>query len=203
MLGSVWDRLLKPERYRQRVATSSGAPSVPMMMERDTEPKHAPFLVTNTRGTFIMSPRTKDGKGRYGFFECKVEDESKLLPVLYSTLMTMSRAPGMPAPSLTVAEAVARLKVPAAIVLAESLVTSICGDGFTAEQVSTLMRVQGHVAVVDGMQVLTGPLPQDSALVVVQPADLGVYTRVGDYLGIQLFDVRHAVALVRPNDLAG
>lgn len=95
-----------------------------------------------------------------------------------------------------------RLAAPGSIILATSLVQSICGDGFTAEQIATLMRVQGHVAIVNGVQVLAADLPVDSALVTAQPEDLGVYTRVGDYLGVQLFDVRRTIVVVRPDDVA-
>lgn len=201
MLGAIWDRLCRPERYRQRAAPDGGF-SVPMMMERDAEAKHAPFLVTNTRGQFVLSPRSREGKARYAFFSCEIQDEPKLLPSLYATLLSHSRTPGWPNAAGTVSEAMGRLAAPGSIILATSLVQSICGDGFTAEQIATLMRVQGHVAIVNGVQVLAADLPVDSALVTAQPEDLGVYTRVGDYLGVQLFDVRRTIVVVRPDDVA-
>ncbi len=202
MLGAIWDLLLRPERYRQRAAPDGGF-STPMMMERDAYPTQAPFLVTNTRGLFVPSPRARDGKGRYAFFSCPIADESKLLPALYAQLLMLSRTPGWPTPAATVAEAAGRLVKPTSIILSDSLIQSICGDGFTPEQVATLMRIQGHVAIVDGMQVLAGDLPRDSALVTVEPAELGVYTRVGDYLGLQLFNVRQTIVVVKPNAVAG
>lgn len=202
MLGAIWDLLLKPERYRQRAAPDGGF-SVPMMMERDVTARQTPLLVTNTRGSFVYSPRARDGKGRYAFFLCPIADEAKLLPLLYTQLETLGRTPGWPAPATSVSEAVGRLRKPTSIILSQSLIQSICGDGFTPEQVSTLMSIQGHVAIVDGMQVLAGDLPRDSALVTVEPADLGVYTRVGDYLGLQLFDVRQTIVMVKPNGVAG
>jgi hypothetical protein len=174
-----------------------------MMMERDVEMKHEPLLVTNTRGQFVLSRRTRDGKGRYGFFECPLEDEAKLLPVLYTTLLTYCRTPGWPTPVPSVAAALDRLPMARSIVLSSSLISSICGEGFTPEQVATLMKVQGHVAIVNGIQVLAGELPENSAIVSVEPASLGVYTRVGDYLGLQLFDVRQTLVVVRPDGMVG
>ncbi len=199
MLGSIWDLLLKPERYRQRAAPDGGF-SVPMMMERDVELKQSPFLVTNTRGNFVPSPRGKDGKGRYGFFHCPVADEGNLLPLLQVNLETMARAPGWPTPAATVSEAVKRLVKPCSIILSDPLIATICGEGFTPDHVATLMKIQGHIAIVDGMQILAGALRPGSALVTVEPEDLGVYTRVGDYLGIQLFDVRRTIVVVRTSD---
>lgn len=174
-----------------------------MLMEREIEPKQDPLLVTNTRGSFVLSRRTKEGQGRYAFFECGLEEEKNLLPSLYATLLTLTKTPGWPALSRTVGEAALRIVEPYSIVISESLIPSICGEGFTSEQVDVLMKAQGHVAVVNGMQVLAGNLPPGAALVTSNPKSLGVYTRVGDYLGLQLHDPRRTIAVVRPNDLAG
>jgi len=166
-----------------------------MLMERDVEAIHAPLLVTNTKGRFVVSPRGRDGRSRYAFFECSVQEEAKILPLLYSTLLGLSHTPGYPTPKASLAEALAQVGT-GSIILSESLVASVCGEGFTPKQVTALMHTQGHVATINGMTILAGPLPEKSALVVASPEELGVYTRVGDYLGLQLFDVRRTVVVV-------
>jgi hypothetical protein len=47
------------------------------------------------------------------------------------------------------------------------------------------------------VRVLNSKLPSGSALISTRPSDFGVYTRVGDHLGIQLFNVQQTVALVK------
>lgn len=202
MVISVWDRLLVPERYRQRVFKKAGGLSIPLMMELELEAKEDPLLVTNTRGVFVLSRRTKEGFGRYGFFECPLELESNLLQSLYLTLDTLSKTRGWASPATSVSEAIGRLIEPKSIVLSRNLIPSICGNGFTSDQVDTLMKTQGHIAVVNGMQVLAGNLPPGAAIVATQPKVLGVYTRVGDYLGLQLHDPRRTISIVRLDDVA-
>jgi hypothetical protein len=58
------------------------------------------------------------------------------------------------------------------------------------------MRAQGYVTLYDNMQVLLANLSDGRAFVSAIPSALGVYTRVGDHLGILLQRVDRALMVV-------
>lgn len=200
---SVLERLLLTERYRPRDAPRGGF-SVPMMLERSVIPEHEPLVVSNTRGSFVQTRRTKEGTARYAFFECRLEDEGSVLGRLFSAMQSVASTPGWPSTAASVSEALARFPLAKSIVLSESLVAKMLGDAYPLDQVRALMGLQGYLAIVEGRQVLAhASIPQGCAIVTASPQALGVYTRVGDYLGLQLLNVRQTILTVRvPDDVA-
>ena len=55
----------------------------------------------------------------------------------------------------------------------------------------------------NGVRVLTSKLPPGTALLATDPTSLGVYVRVGDHLGLQLFNVDQTVSVIRTDGLVG
>lgn len=192
---SLWERLLVTERYRQRAAPDGGF-SVPIMLERMVDPAYEPVLVSNTKGKFVVT-RVKDGVAKFAFFACGVDEEGPALAELYRTLLGLSSHPGWPTPATTVQEALRKMPFAKSVILSPDLTAEVCGAEFTAEQCSILMQLQGHLAVVNGVQFLSAPLPEKCALLLAAPDKFGVYTRVGNYLGIQLLNVRQTALVVK------
>jgi len=59
----------------------------------------------------------------------------------------------------------------------------------------------GLVGSVDGIRVLSANLPLGGALLFTNPSALGVYVRIGDYLGLQFYNVRQNVAVIKVDGL--
>jgi len=85
-------------------------------------------------------------------------------------------------------------------VIPSDVVAEICGEGFTIEAAEQAMTTQGFVAEVSGLKVLIAPLLKGAALLTASPPLVGVYTRVGDYLGLQLCNAHQNIVVV--NDVA-
>ena len=88
---------------------------------------------------------------------------------------------------------------PKSLVVSEKQIAGFLGPDFDLEAARRAMSTQGFVTVVDGMQVLLSSLPEGFALVAGSPSALGIYTRVGDHLGLLLQRVDRVVMVVRPN----
>lgn len=186
----VLSRLLTTERHRQRMGLTL-SPSIPMMLEREVDPSEDPLLVTNTRGKFVETRRNLAGMGRYAFTPCQLEEEPLLLQELFTTMRAQLGAK----PSLV--EALSTLPTAKSIVLSETLVSQVLGENLSVEKMREVMNLQGYLAMVDGRQILSCPFPAGSAMVLAAPKNLGVYTRVGDYVGIQIFSFRTQIVPVQ------
>lgn len=195
---TVIEHLLVTERVHQRAARSGGF-SVPAMNERSADPSHAPFLVTNMRGGFIPTRASMTQCVRYGFSEVPAGTDNTLLASLHKTLYDLSSGKGWSNRATTVQGAVTMLQSfgykPSAVVVGRHAMTEILPN-VTVEQAQEQMWGQGHLAEVDGMKVYFSDLPDKAALIATIPALLGVYTRIGDYLGLCLQRVdRHLVVV--------
>ena len=81
MAVSALQRILVPERYRQRAGVSEF--SVPAVHQRKVDEEALPLLATNMRGTFLSTRRSVDGFAPNGFSNCPLEEEPTLLNELY------------------------------------------------------------------------------------------------------------------------
>lgn len=203
MRVSALERLLITERQRPRAATGGGF-SVPVMLERAVSVHEEPLLVSNTKGQFVQTRRNSEGMGRYGFFYCPLGQERAVVVRLHAAVEDISKTLGWSNRATTVHEGIQKfvsLRVePKAIVIPTDVVVEICGEGFTIETAEQAMVTQGFVAEVSGLKVLVAPLLKGTALLTAAPSLVGVYTRVGDYLGLQLCNVRQNIVVV--NDVA-
>jgi hypothetical protein len=188
---SIFSHLLVAERHRQRAASEVGF-SIPVMSERFVPPEAEPLLATTARGRFIRTPRNQEGMARYGIFPCPLEEEPLLLGRLHEALWECSEAEGWANRFSTVGEALDFMRAspyaPKILVLPESVLA----------QWGAQETIVGEL---EGMLVLSSTLPVGMALLTAHPASVGVYTRVGDHLGLQLTGVNHTVAVVRADGL--
>jgi len=191
---SILSYLLTTERYRQRAASGGGF-SVPVMSEREVPPTAQPLLVTNARGGFSPTVRNSEGYARFGFSPVPLGDEPRLFLALLDALWDLSVASNWENRFNTVSDALSHMRAssfqPKSLVISEDLVASFSKD-------------LGGVSVgeLEGVRVLSAKLPLGSALLVTDPASFGVYTRVGDHLGLQLFNVRQTASVIRTDGLA-
>jgi hypothetical protein len=185
---SILSYLLSTERYHQRAAREKGF-SVPVMLEREVPPTTSPLLVSNSRGGFSTTSRSSKGLARLGFSYVPLENESKFFLNLFISLREITVRYNWENQFKTVSDSLSYMRrspfQPKRLVVSEDLVSSFSR---TPDDVS--------VGELDGVQVLSTTLPPGSALLVTDPVSFGVYVRVGDYLGVQLFNLREAVSLV-------
>jgi len=186
---SALSHLLVTERLRQRAASRGGF-SIPAMEERDVPENVEPILSTNMRGDFLMVKRGTLGNARYAFFKCPPALEGAVVTRLFETLGNLASVSGWSNVFGTVLEAVDAMRLtpfaPKTIVIP------------TPDELP-----EGVATSIQGLQVVTAPLPQGCGLVATQPTSLGVYTRVGDHLGLQLYNVSRTLMVVRPNGSLG
>jgi hypothetical protein len=88
---------------------------------------------------------------------------------------------------------------PKSLVVSESQLTETLGSDFDLNSARRAMVFQGYVTMVDGMQLLLSDLAEGLALVAGPPSTVGIYTRVGDHLGLLLQQVDRAIMVVRPD----
>lgn len=190
---SILAHLLVTERHRQRAAPAGGF-SVPFMSERKVPQDAEPLLVTNARGGFVPTRRSREGVARFGFSACPLESEPILLGRLYDALQGLSGASGWANRFNTTAAAIEFMRSspykPKNLVISENLVSQ-----FTTDESG------GLVGNVDGIRVLSANLPLDSAILFTASPALGVYVRIGDYLGLQFYNVRQTVTVIKIDGL--
>jgi hypothetical protein len=166
-------------------------------VEEDVEP----LLVTNAARRFVPTIRSKTrGIARYAFSDVPLEDEPALFAELYMSLLEASLVNGWKNRCSSVVEAVDRLAAddfePGFLMVSAEKIPDICGPDYDSAVVEQLMMTQGYVTVVNGIKVLPAELSPDAAVVTASPEMLGLYTRVGDFLGIMLQRVNRSIMVV-------
>lgn len=169
---TVLSQLFVTERHRPK-ADDVGF-SVPAISEIDVEGEIEPLLASNMRNSFLRTHVSSHGTVRYGYSECPLEQEGALLGVFYRIL---SREASEDWGTVrTVAEACDRMKraglTPAVVVQPEP--------------------------VDDSLPVLTANIPEGCSLVVAKPEQAGIYTRIGEYVGILAYRIDSAFVAVEP-----
>jgi len=187
---TILDRLFEVERIHKRAAPQGGF-SVPVMQERAATPAIEPVLVTNTRGAWVQTRTFAPGNVRCGIFSCLIDEETAVFQSLLRTIQDR----GWDNRCTSVPEALEKMRAagikPRSIVIPEEDLPQTGVDLKTAEY---LMRFQGYVSVVDGVQTLVGPVPAKQRLVVA--ADAGVYLRSDDYIGVMVFKANRSFSVV-------
>ena len=199
MSYAAFERMLKTERHRQRGAARGF--STPSLCTVSVKADAEPLLATNMRGTFLATRRGSGGEARFGFSYCPVGQEGPLLNELHRVLWDTSLREKWANRCSAVAEAVEKLRTQgieaATLVVSERQLSNVLGSDFHPDAARSAMAMQGFVAVVDGMQVLLSDLPDGSAFVTGHPTGTGVYTRVGDHIGMLFQRVDRAIMVVR------
>lgn len=196
---TVLERIFTTERYRQRA--SGTAFSTPALQECVPREGASPLLASNMRGAFLPTRVSAQGVARYGFLPCSISEEPVLLTTLYRTLLQLSAQQKWPNRCSSSAQALERMRSfglePRFLVISESLLRDVCGQEDLAEA-QRAMASRGSIAVVGDLQVLLSELPAGSAIVTASPLLTGLYTRVGDHLGILAQRVDRSIVLVEP-----
>jgi hypothetical protein len=194
------ERMLQPERFRQRAASRGGF-STPGLCFASVSEDSLPLLASNMRGSFRLTRRNAEGLAPFGFSAAPVGQEDDLLNELFRVLEETSAREGWSNRCSGVPEALDRMQSlglePKSVVVSESLVAEMLGPGFDLEGARRTMATQGFLTAINGMQVLLSNLPKGSALVTGPPSMVGVYTRVGDHVGLLLQRVNRSVMVVR------
>jgi hypothetical protein len=189
---SILAYLLVTERHRQRAASGGGF-SVPVMSEREVPPEAEPMLVTTARGGFLQTRRNREGMARFGFSVCPLESESTLLGRLYSALGSLSEGSNWGNRFSSAPAAIEYMQAspfkPKNLVVSEDLVSRFSTE--TGELVGNIGDIR----------VLSAKLPMGGALLFTAPTALGVYVRIGDNLGLQLYNVRQTVVVIKIDGL--
>ncbi len=192
------ERMLATQRFRQRMGRVDF--STPSYLELRVNPESGPFISTNMRGKFIPTRCSKDAVVIQGFSPCTVEEEPALLLELHQTVTRASSAQKWRNRCSTLTQALDRMRSfglkPWSVVIPESLLREVCGPERDLEGARKSMQLRGHVAVVDGIQVLLSSLPDRTAIVAAEPSRVGFYTRVGNYLGILLQEANRSLVVV-------
>lgn len=192
MTLSVLSHLLVTERERPRAARGAGF-AIPAMLERDAPFEAAdPVMGSGSRGQFLVTPRTRDGVYRYALSTCPVENENDLILQLHATLWSEGERRGWSNRASTVSQALQAMSSRGlqakTLIIPLSLAETICPEANIQE---------GKVCVIGELNVLVADFADGEALVATSPPRVGVYTRVGDYLGLQLYNVAQTMMVVR------
>jgi hypothetical protein len=189
---SIFSYLLVAERLRPRADSGAGF-SIPALSERGVEDGLDPILVTNARKGFVVTRKNREGMARFGFSLCTLEEEPELLVTLVQQIVKMSIQGGWSNRFSSVGEAIDAMKAsrfkPKNLVLPRGVISRFTdADGVQHGKV-------------EGLQLLSTDLPEKCAILVADAPALGVYTRVGDYIGLQLYNVDKTFAVIESHEL--
>jgi hypothetical protein len=189
---SIFPYLLATERIRPRSNPGAGF-SVPAMSERGVADGLDPILVTNARGQFVTTHKNKEGMARFGFSPCTLEEEPSLLTTLVRQTLILTIERGWGNRFDSVGDAIESMRAsrfkPRSLVLPRGVISR-----FTDEEGVQHGRVEG-------LQLMSTDLPDKCAILVTDAPALGVYVRVGDYVGLQLYNVDKTLAVIESHEL--
>lgn len=202
MSFSTLSHLLITERERSRAAPAGGF-SRPIGQFREVPTEVSSILASNTRGAFVQAVRNREGAVGYGFFECPLSEEPVVVTRLHQTVWDLAAANGWPNRASSLEEARAILPSAHTLVIPFGLVEQVCGGTLAPEVLSEVMQAQGYLRVMGELRVMVGQLPDNCMLLAASPPALGVYTRLGDHLGLQLYNVQQTLVVIRTHGVAG
>lgn len=152
---------------------------MPLASEIDIEDRSIePLMISTTRGTFLESRISRAGYARFGFSECRVEQEEVLVREFHRALVSRAKTNGWPCAS-TVGEAVDLMARKGARPCHLAAGPWVASAG-------------------DGVKVLEAGFSQGTALLVAEPSTAGLQTRVGDYVGVLAYRVDRCFVAVAP-----
>lgn len=189
---SIFTYLLATERVRPRSSSGAGY-AVPAMSERGVSEGLDPILVTNARRGFVVTKKNREGMARFGFSPCTLDEEPLVFNSLVRCISSLSLARGWKNRFDSVEKAVdfmrgSRFK-PKNLVLSREVTHRFTdSDGV-------------QLGKVNGLQLLSSDLPDKTAILMTDAPALGVYVRVGDYIGLQLYNVDQTMAIIESHEL--
>lgn len=178
---ALFAHIFVPERHRQRAGDVGFAVPAFSEVEYADGREIEPLLATNMRNTFVRTRVSTHGHARFGFSECEVDHEGELLCEFHRVLVETIRQEGWK----NIASS-----VPTGIELLQSL-------GFAPKVVVVAPSDSGQ-AISDGVYQVVADLPTGAALVMALAAQVGLYTRVGNHMGLLAYRVDRALVAVVP-----
>jgi hypothetical protein len=163
------------------------------MSERGVVDGLDPILVTDARGRFVVTRKNREGVARFGFSPYTLEEEPKLLSVLVRQALALSIERGWANHFGSVGEAVDFMNgsqfKPKNLVLPRGVISRFTDSNGVQH------------GKVEGLQLLSTDLPEKCAILTTDSPALGVYVRVGDYIGLQLYNVDKTLAVIESHEL--
>jgi hypothetical protein len=189
---SILSYLFATERIRSRGSTGAGF-SIPAMSEREVPDGLDPILVTNAHGRFVFTKKNREGMARFGIFPCSLEEEPVLLSALACYIQGVSIERAWSNHFESVGAAVefmrgSRFK-PKSLVLPRGVVSRFTDSEGVA------------LGSIEGIKLLSTDIPNKFAILTTDAPSLGVYIRVGDYVGLQLYNVDKTLAVIESYEL--
>jgi hypothetical protein len=179
---SVLSHLVEIERQRPRVDRRTGRSSMAGLGEVQLRAEDPSPLVTNMRGTFLMTHKSPDHVARYGFSLCPPEEEGVLLMELARVLSVLSDQNGWGLRCTSVPEAVESFRQVGlearTVVVSSQLAREVLGRETPVPE--------GLAGMVGRMQVLVTGLPENTAIVALAPVRVGYCVRTGDFIGMAI-----------------
>lgn len=180
---TILSELLKTERYHQRTPRSSRGSfagllaTIPSMLEIElSEGVEDPLLVSNMRGQFLVSRKSRTNCGRFGFSEIPLEEEDALILELIQSVRkqpwgtcftTFERA----------LEDMQESPTPARFL--------VCAKG-------------SEIQVPPGVTLLQTGLPEGVGLLSSDRDATGLYTRVGNFVGLMIQNASNTLRVIHP-----
>lgn len=198
--ATTLDRLFSPERQRRQAASidHGGGFATPVMSERLVTPEDLPVLSSNMKGRFVRPGVAHEGRVRFAFFECAIEDEGQALVELQRQLLKLVECHDWSNAHRSLEGARNFMRAhslePHSLVLPRDELEVVCGADLDDDVIDRLVTTTGFVAEVDGLHVLPGP--PGVALLLAAPALAGVYSRVDDRLGLLVTRADRAVVVI-------
>lgn len=163
------------------------------MSERGVSDGLDPILVTNARRGFVITHKNREGMARFGFSPCTLEEEPLVLASLVEHLLGFSTSCGWSNRFESVREAIdfmskSKFK-PKNLILPRGVISR-----FTDSEGVQFGKVEG-------LQLLSSNLPDRTAILMADAPALGVYVRVGDYIGLQLYNVDKTMVVIESHEL--
>lgn len=177
------ERLFDTERIRQRAVLNGGF-GIPVLHEHGMPSASAPYLVTGATGKFLPTHRTADGVVRCGLFPCPIDEEDAVVVRMAESLI------GLGISRCTSVQDTSEGFRPRSLLISISEVEAAGAD---VEKATEIMRLQGNLGSLDGIQVVITKAKVPTLLI---GASAGVYVRSGNHLGLILTAVDRKFMLV-------
>jgi len=190
----ILEQILSVDRFRQRVSERRGGFAQASLGQWKSEPKMAPFLVTNARGHYVPTNISTSGYVNFGFSPSPLdEDPDMLLRAFYADSVKASVDHRWTNRCSSISDAIMHQRSlgynPKSIVMPASLLHEVCGQQSA--------DANGYVTTIEGgIRIYVSGLPAGAALVLADPSSLGMYTRVGDYAGVVIQRANQTVMVV-------
>lgn len=178
-----------------RAHTRQVSNKIPTILSLDFNSNVSPCVSSTGRGTFLISSQSATGTCRFGFSDVLLTEEGIFVQELASKLKAFGEQQQWDNTAPSIEEAVAKLaqrglKARYAI-FPRTVFSEEDSSKWEVEKIATMGK---YVKL--GVDILVTDTTYGIPFVVVGPKDLGVYIRIGDYVGTLIKNADRNVVLV-------